>query len=233
MCADDLLHPRCLELQVAPMEADPGLALVASRRHMIDEHSRIIVPRRGLGGLVGVHSGVEVARRVVRNGANPIGEPGNVLFRRDDFAAAGGWRSDLPPVMDLDLWMRLLQYGEFLGLPETLAAFRIGATPSRPPTRARSTTRSGRSPTELGNSALFQVRGIDLAVGRMLAPVGRFRRRTLYAMSRKAAKRAAARRRLTGCPAAARHRSGAGPSASDRRLSAGVGQLRGDRGGDG
>jgi glycosyltransferase involved in cell wall biosynthesis len=120
VCADDLLHPRCLELQVAPMEADPGLALVASRRHMIDEHSRIIVPRRGLGGLVGVHSGVEVARRVVRNGANPIGEPGNVLFRRDDFAAAGGWRSDLPPVMDLDLWMRLLQYGEFLGLSETL-----------------------------------------------------------------------------------------------------------------
>ena len=28
--------------------------------------------------------------------------------------------------MDLDLWIRLLQYGEFLGLPETLAAFRIG-----------------------------------------------------------------------------------------------------------
>ena len=37
VCADDLLHPRCLELQVAVMEADPGLAIVAARRHMIDQ----------------------------------------------------------------------------------------------------------------------------------------------------------------------------------------------------
>ena len=39
--------------QVAPMDADPGLAVVAARRHMIDEQSRVIVPRRGLKGLVG------------------------------------------------------------------------------------------------------------------------------------------------------------------------------------
>ncbi|MDT7576331.1 MAG: hypothetical protein QOH17_2664, partial [Pseudonocardiales bacterium] len=121
VCADDLVHPRCLEMQVAPMEADPGLAVVAARRHMIDEQSRVIVPRRGMAGLVGVHSGVEVARRVVRNGANPIGKPAGVLFRREDFMAAGGWRADRNHIMDLDLWMRLLQHGEFLGLPETLA----------------------------------------------------------------------------------------------------------------
>ena len=126
VCADDLLHPRCLEYQVGPMEADPGLAVVAARRHMIDERSRVLVPRRGLTGLTGVRSSVEVARRVVRSGANPIGEPGGVLFRREHYFAVGGWRPDRRFVMDLDLWMRLLQYGEFLGLPETLAAFRIG-----------------------------------------------------------------------------------------------------------
>jgi glycosyltransferase involved in cell wall biosynthesis len=92
VCADDLLHPRCLELQVAPMDADPGLAVVAARRHMIDEQSRVIVPRRGLKGLIGVHTGVEVARRVVRSGSNPIGESNNVLFRRDDFFTVGGGR---------------------------------------------------------------------------------------------------------------------------------------------
>ena len=180
-----------------------------------------------------MHSGVEVARRVVRNGANPIGEPGNVLFRRDDFAAAGGWRSDLPPVMDLDLWMRLLQYGEFLGLSETLAAFRIGRNTLSAADEGEIYQAQRALTKELGDSALFQVRGIDLAVGRMLAPVGRFRRRTLYAMSRKAAKRAAGGRRLTAVPR--RHGSlyrattcGHGP-----RLPGGVGQLRGDRGGDG
>jgi glycosyltransferase involved in cell wall biosynthesis len=40
LCADDLLHPRCLEYQVGPMVADPGLAVVAARRHMVDERSR-------------------------------------------------------------------------------------------------------------------------------------------------------------------------------------------------
>ena len=126
VCADDLLHPRCLEYQVGPMEADPGLAVVAARRHMIDERSRVLVPRRGLTGLTGVRSSVEVARHVVRSGANPIGEPGGVLFRRAHYFAVGGWRPDHRFVMDLDLWVRLLQHGEFLGLPETLAAFRIG-----------------------------------------------------------------------------------------------------------
>jgi glycosyltransferase involved in cell wall biosynthesis len=189
VCADDLLHPRCLEYQVAPMEADPGLALVASRRHMIDEQSRVIVPRRGLPGLTGVRTGVEVARRVVRNGSNPIGESNNVLFRRDDFFAVGGWRSDRTYIMDLDLWLRLLQYGEFLGLPETLAAFRIGRGTVSSENANAIYAQQRMLLEEIGDSPFFQVRGVDLAVGRLLAPAGRSRRRALYAISKLAARR--------------------------------------------
>lgn len=194
VCADDLLHPRCLEYQVAPMDADPGLALVASRRHMVDEQSRVIVPRRGLSGLTGVRTGVEVARRVVRNGANPIGEPCGVLFRRRDFLAAGGWRADRTFIMDLDLWMRLLQFGEFLGLPETLAAFRIGRDSVSSNNEAAIYTQQRALLEELGSSPFFQVRGVDLTVGRMLAPAGRARRRVLFAISRLTARRASASR---------------------------------------
>ncbi|HEY0813045.1 MAG TPA: glycosyltransferase [Pseudonocardia sp.] len=190
VCADDLVHPRCLEMQVAPMEGDPGLALVAARRHMIDEQSRVIVPRRGLSGLVGVHSGVEVARRVVRNGANPIGEPGGVLFRRENFMSAGGWRADRTFIMDLDLWMRLLQYGEFLGLPETLAAFRIGRGSVSAENEHAIYREQQLLINELGGSSLFQVRSVDLAVSRFFAPAGRVKRRILFAVSRSAAKRA-------------------------------------------
>jgi glycosyltransferase involved in cell wall biosynthesis len=189
VCADDLLHPRCLEYQVAPMEADPGLALVASRRHMIDEQSRVIVPRRGLPGLTGVRTGVEVARRVVRNGSNPIGESNNVLFRRDDFFAVGGWRGDRTYIMDLDLWLRLLQYGEFLGLPETLAAFRIGRGTVSAENADEIYAQQRSLLEEVGDSPFFQVRGVDLAVGRLLAPAGRSRRRALYAISKIAARR--------------------------------------------
>jgi glycosyltransferase involved in cell wall biosynthesis len=194
LCADDLLHPRCLELQVGPMEADPGLAMVAARRHMIDEHSRVIVPRRGLSGLVGVRTGVEVARRVVRLGTNPIGEGCNVLFRREDFAVARGWRAERQAVMDLDLWMRLLQYGEFLGLPETLAAFRIrngsASGDDAGHIDARRIDEEQRMlARELGGSSLFQVRGIDTAIGRTFGPFGRARRRALFAVSRGSSRR--------------------------------------------
>jgi glycosyltransferase involved in cell wall biosynthesis len=189
LCADDLLHPRCLERQVGPMEADPGLAVVAARRHMIDEHSRVIVPRRGLSGLVGVRTGVEVARRVVRLGTNPIGEGCNVLFRRADFIAAGGWREERQYIMDLDLWMRLLQFGEFLGLPETLAAFRI-RNGSLSGDNARRIDEDQRELAhELGESALFQVRGIDAVIGRLCGPAGRARRRALFAVSRGSSRR--------------------------------------------
>jgi hypothetical protein len=162
---------------------------VAARRHMIDEQSRVIVPRRGLAGLTGVRTGVEVARRVVRNGANPIGEPGGVLFRREDFFAAGGWRADRTYIMDLDLWMRLLQYGEFLGLPETLAAFRIGRGSVSSENGDRITEEQRLLVEEIGDSPLFQVRGIDMTVGRMLAPAGRARRRALFAISKFSARK--------------------------------------------
>ena len=192
VCADDLLHPRCLELQVGPMDADPGLAVVAARRHMIDEQSRVIVPRRGLNGLVGVRTGVEVARRVVRSGSNPIGESNNVLFRRDDFFTVGGWRTDRPNVMDLDLWLRLLQLGEFLGLPETLAAFRIASDSISSNNDDKLYEQQRMLIEEIGDSPYFQVRGVDLAVGRLLAPAGRARRRALYAISKVASRGKAA-----------------------------------------
>ncbi len=189
VCADDLLHPRCLEYQVGPMEADPGLAVVAARRHMIDERSRVLVPRRGLTGLTGVRSSVEVARHVVRNGANPIGEPGGVLFRREHYFAVGGWRPERRFVMDLDLWIRLLQYGEFLGLPETLAAFRIGQESLSADNEATIYTEQKAYLEELGATPHLQVRKTDLLLGRMRAPLGRMRRRALFRMSRRAARR--------------------------------------------
>jgi glycosyltransferase involved in cell wall biosynthesis len=178
--ATDLLHPRCLDMQVNPMEADPGLAVVAARRHVVDEQSRVVVPRRGLSGLTGVRTGVEVARRVVRTRSNPIGEPSAVLFRREDFFAAGGWRVDRRFTMDLDLWMRLLQFGEFLGLPEPLAAFRMSPDTSSDERQAL-VDEQQLLLEEIAETETFSVRGIDQTVGRLLVPSGRARRRALVA----------------------------------------------------
>ena len=189
LCADDLLHPRCLEYQVRPMEIDAGLAVVAARRHMVDECSRVLVPRRGLAGLTGVRTSVEVARRVVRSGANPIGEPGGVLFRREHYVAVGGWHPERRWAMDLDLWMRLLQCGEFLGLPETLAAFRVAQQSLTADNEAGVYDHQRSIMDELATSPHLRIRGVDAAVGGMGAPLGRLRRRRLFMMSSRAGRR--------------------------------------------
>jgi glycosyltransferase involved in cell wall biosynthesis len=183
LCADDLLHPRCVELQVRHLEGNPGSALVAARRHMIDERNRVIAPNRGLSGLTGVHTGCEVARRVVRSGTNPIGEPGGALFRREHFDAVGGWRAERRHVMDLDLWMRLLPHGRFVGLQQTLAAFRIGRG-SVSATNDRAVYDEQRQLVdEVIMTTCFDVRRRDMRIGRFGAPAGRARRRALFAAS--------------------------------------------------
>jgi hypothetical protein len=156
---------------------------------MIDESSRVLVPGRGLTGLTGVRSGVEVARRVVRSGANPIGEPGGVLFRREHYVAVGGWHAERRHAMDLDLWMRLLQCGEFLGLPETLAAFRVARQSLSVRHEAGVYEHQKAIMAELAASRHLDVRRLDSTIGTILAPTGRLRRRVLFGMSRHTARR--------------------------------------------
>ena len=191
VCADDLLHPRCLAAQVPPMTADPGLAVVAGRRDMIDERGEILVRDRGLSGLTGIRSSVEVARRIMHTGANPIGEPGNVLFRRADYLAVGGWRPERRFAMDLDLWVRLLAHGRFLGLAETVASFRVNGQSLSADNEEAVYRHQKAIMDELCASPHLQVRHVDEAIGRVAAPAGRLRRRILFHLSRRSARRAA------------------------------------------
>jgi hypothetical protein len=171
------------------MDADPGLAVVAAKRHMIDESSRILVPHRGLHGMIGVRTYVDVARRVVRNGANPIGEPGGVLFRRDDYDAVGGWNPERCYAMDLDLWLRLLCRGDFLGLPVSLAAFRIAHTSLSADNSTGIDEHQRAIVAELVASGDLLIRRRDRLAGRLNTPIARLRRRALFALSSRAARR--------------------------------------------
>jgi glycosyltransferase involved in cell wall biosynthesis len=185
----DLLHPRCLELQTQPLLDDPGLTLVAARRHVVDDASRVLVPRRGLNGLIGTRSGDEVARKIVRSRSNLIGDACNVTFRRESFTAAGGWRGRRDELLDLDCWLRLLHHGDFLGRPEPLAAVRITGTPRQPGYAERVRGEHGAIVAELGDSPAYEVRAVDRLVGAALAPAGAVRRSGLSALATRSEKR--------------------------------------------
>jgi glycosyltransferase involved in cell wall biosynthesis len=180
VCADDLIHPDLTRRQRAVLEEDPGVALVANRRHLINDDGAIIVPTTGLRHLVGRFNGRTVARRVVRDGGNPIGESAAVMFRRSHFDAVGGFDPSLLFPMDLRLWVDLLRHGDFVGLPEPMAAFRA-STDSLSSRRLRSQYDEQLELTrQVAHDPRWQMRGADRILGLLGARLARARREMVF-----------------------------------------------------
>lgn len=189
VCADDLLHPDCVRRQYAVLASDPGVALVCSRRDMINECGEVIAPNRGLRGLVGRHRAGAVIRKIVRHGGNPLGEPGGALFRRGQFDAAGGFDARWRFPMDLALWIGLLGQGDFVGLRESLAAFRIGRG-SLSARAQRAEYAEQRALSEgLASDPGWDVRPVDRLLGAAMAPGARLRRHALYLVAKRQGER--------------------------------------------
>ncbi|MEM9654061.1 MAG: glycosyltransferase [Actinomycetota bacterium] len=128
LCADDLLHPECLAEQVAVLDQQDEVSVVASRRHFIGGDGDVVLRDRGLPGLLGARSSQAVVRRVIASGVNPIGWPAAMLFRRSSFVAVGGFDPRWLYPIDLELVIRMLRTGSFYGTARSLASFRISPT---------------------------------------------------------------------------------------------------------
>ncbi|WP_234788837.1 glycosyltransferase family 2 protein [Mycolicibacterium iranicum] len=125
VCADDLLKPGCLAAQAGVLDSMPDVALVSVKCDMIDDGDDVIVASRGLRGLAGRVPANTVVTRIVHSGMNPIGAPLASMFRRADFEHVGGFSTEFTFMADLHLWVRLLARGDFYGIPESHACFRV------------------------------------------------------------------------------------------------------------
>ena len=127
---DDLLHPHCLERQVAVLDTDRNqrIALVFSARNVLGPDGRVLTRRGYPGGREGPLTGGGVMRACVRRGTNLLGEPGAVLFRKSLADRIGGFDATNPYVIDLDYWFRLLAHGDAYFCAEPLASFRVSGS---------------------------------------------------------------------------------------------------------
>ncbi|QIS03240.1 glycosyltransferase [Nocardia brasiliensis] len=123
VCADDVLLPGSLAAQLEVM-ADPAIAISSARFQVIDEAGAVLETGLGLPGLVGTHPAGPVLRTIVREGPAEFGPTAAAMFRRADFDRVGGLRGDLVFPMDVDLFGRVAAFGQFVGLPGVLAAWR-------------------------------------------------------------------------------------------------------------
>ncbi|MGE2835275.1 glycosyltransferase [Mycobacterium sp. SMC-4] len=200
VCADDVIAPGCIATQADILRRFPTVALVGALTDFIDSDGELLRPARGLRGIKGHRSAQHVVRTLVRSGTNPIGAPVATMFRRADFDRTGGFRDDVELFYsDADLWVRLLQHGDFYGVPEVLASFRFGCDTVSATMAARSQiVQQGQFTRRLAADSRWTISSVDHAVGRLNAYEKQVRRTMLFALSR----RRASRRRSARTPSA-------------------------------
>lgn len=132
VCHDDLLEPTCLEAQVAMLEENPEAVLAAGRRRIIDDRGQTIAAARGIGKLNKGHTpvlvpGGVIAKACVNTGANLLGEPASVMFRRDQLPEPLFY-SNWSYAIDIEFYLRLL--GSRLAVLDrgVVSSFRVSPT---------------------------------------------------------------------------------------------------------
>ncbi len=117
---DRLARSDALGKMAAMLETNPDATLAACARDLIDEQSRTVECKDTFGA-PGLHGAAETMFRCLAEG-NVIGEPTVVMFRRA--AAARGFSEKYGQLVDLEMWLHLLQSGALVYTSEPLCAFR-------------------------------------------------------------------------------------------------------------
>lgn len=120
ICADDLLLPQSLRRMADALDADPSVALVVGGRKLIDNNGARVATRRYARKNVKL-PGASVINRCIF-GKNYIGEPSAVMFRR--MAARRGFRESLSHLLDLEMWLYLLEQGDMFCVADEVCAIR-------------------------------------------------------------------------------------------------------------
>lgn len=180
---DDLLYPDCLARQVEALDlVGPSATMATCRRDLVDARGAIFIRGRGLGSLVGTVDGAVALRATVRSGANPLGEPGCTLMRRDALERTGWWDDEPPFYIDLATYANLLLVGQLVVVDATLAAFRVNAGQWSVRLARQHASQAALFHARLHDRVPEVVRSEDVLVGNLNARLASAKRRAAYAV---------------------------------------------------
>lgn len=118
---DDLLEPEILTRMVGIASTHPSVTLIGCEKHLLTEGT-ISQESVTFFHESGLHKGTDVARHLLVSFRNLVGEPTTVMFRRDSLL--GEFDTTFHHLGDTDLWIKLLNHGDFYHIHERLCTFR-------------------------------------------------------------------------------------------------------------
>lgn len=126
VCQDDLIVADAITKQVDDLDANPTAVMAFAPRDIIDAKGNTLYAKRGCQGLTrGLHSGAKVIRGCYLRGANIIGEPLTVLFRRAPLLASMPWDDSNPLMLDVTQYAKVAPKGDVVVRDESIGAFRV------------------------------------------------------------------------------------------------------------
>ena len=126
MGQDDLLYVNCLEAEVLAMtthEVDSPSFVYSSRDIILPSGRRVKPTKLFKPQGSRISDSKKLIQKVIRSGRNPIGEPVAVTIRRDSYIKTTSFQGSY--VIDLDMWLQLLEFGPAVKISEVLSAFRV------------------------------------------------------------------------------------------------------------
>ena len=179
---DDLLAPDCLARQVAVFEEDTAnrIALVFGARAVVDADGKSLLRRAPFGKQAKTVCAHDLIRACFRKGRNIIGEPGNVLLRRNFAHSVGGFDGTYGYVIDLDYWFRTLQCGDGYYLPDVLSSFRISGSSWSVEIGARQYDEFRDFARKYASDPAYRIGKTDLAMATLMAYANARLRRLAY-----------------------------------------------------
>ncbi|MCC3374065.1 glycosyltransferase [Cohnella sp. REN36] len=126
---DDLFMPKKTEVMLEYLLTDNNITLVTSYREIIDENGNIIPENEINQKLFANTTTVEghvIGEYCLHHLSNKIGEPSNVMFRRQDIVKYGMFNGNsFRFINDFATWMHLLSKGKMVYIAEPLSFYRI------------------------------------------------------------------------------------------------------------
>ena len=129
---DDTIEPGCITKMVKVAEQDQQIGLVFSDRHLISE--KPLDPKhfpenlyQGWSNLQPVQLGLSLLQdpNLMAHPHNKIGEPTNVLIRREVFEQVDLFDPNFKQYADLEMWLRIMTRYKVAFIDEKLASFRV------------------------------------------------------------------------------------------------------------